>query len=209
MLLRFSPKTGQLRKLPNSDQFFKNYDRMLALLALLTHLCPTTLEESVAKTIREKYGSPKVADLFGACSPKFISPQHPNFDVAGPSENPIKHQAKVLESTVEGLEAQKELRSYLKLYTCIPVSKLVSFGNDPLLLLRLKLSSRQLEMEDVNKPSTATHKSALDIHYFLEDGEIVHIDEAEKQRRFENYFLAQTVQSYEIRKEANSVDVLV
>ena len=187
---------------------------MIALLALLTHVCPTTLEESVAKTIREKYGSPKVGDLFGACSPKFISPQHPNFDVAGgPCDNPIKHQSKVLESTLEGLEAQKELRSYLKLYTCLPVSKLVGFGNDPLMLMSLKLSSRQLEMEDTGKDiqptsmTATTYKSALDFHYFLEDDEIIHVDEAEKQRRFENYFLAQTVQSYEIRKEANSVDV--
>ena len=152
-----------------------------------------------------------MGELFGACSPKFISPQHPNFDVAGgPSDNPIKHQSKVLESTLEGLEVQNELRSYLKLYTCLPVSKLVNFGIDPLMLMSLKLSSRQLEMEDANTPTSMTAvtlKSALDFHYFLEDDEIIHVDEAEKQRRFENYFLAQTVQSYEIRKEANSVDV--
>jgi len=182
---------------------------MLALLALLTHLCPTTLDESVAKTIREKHGSPKVGDLFTACSPKFISPQHPNFDEAGPSEHPIKHQSKVLESTLEGLEAQKELRSYLKLYTCIPVSKLASFGNDPLLLMSLKVTSRRLEMEDVMKPSTATPKSSLDIHYYLEDDDIIHIDEAEMQRRFENYFLTQTTQAYEIRKEAMSIDAMM
>lgn len=180
---------------------------MLALLALLTHLCPTVLEESIAKTIREKYGSPKVVDLFVGCSPKFISPQQPDFGVPGLTENPVKHQIKLFEASLEGAEAYQELRSYLKLYTSIPVSKLVSFGIDPLSLMCLKLSSRQLESEDSSKPSTATYKSSLDIHYFLEDDDTVHIDEAEKQRRFENYFLAQTVQSYDIRKEANNVDI--
>ena len=202
----FVGQTGQLRKLPNSEQFFKNYDRMLALLALLTHLCPTTLEESLSKTIREKYGAPKIVDLYVACSPKFICPHQPDFNAPGPAENPVKHQGKLFEASLEGVEAQQELRSYLKLYTSIPVSKLESFGIEPLSLTSLKLATRQLEMEDVSKPSSATFKSALDIHYFLEDDSTVHIDEAEKQRRFENYFLAQTMQSYDIRKEANSIN---
>jgi translation initiation factor 3 subunit L len=45
--------------LPGSDQYFKNYDRMIALLAICTHLCPSSgvVEESIAKVIREKHGS--------------------------------------------------------------------------------------------------------------------------------------------------------
>mmetsp|Transcript_67899 Transcript_67899/g.196553 ORF Transcript_67899/g.196553 Transcript_67899/m.196553 type:complete len:528 (+) Transcript_67899:132-1715(+) len=207
-------KTGELRKQPNSDQFFKNYDRMIAVLAILVQLCPSTniLDENISKVIREKHGSAhvKMTDLLVACLPKFIHPQQPDFSKAGPTENPVKHQMKLLEqSCLEGSNAHKELRSYLKLYTSIPVSKLESFGNDPLSLMSLKLATRQMEMEDKSKPSSATYKSALDIHYFLEDDETVHIDAAEKQRRFENYFLAGTVQSYEIRKNANIINTEV
>ena len=41
------------------------------------------------------------------------------------------------------------------------------------------------------------------------DDEIVHVDEAEKQRRYENYFFGQATQTYDIRKTANSIDTTV
>merc|ERR1712232_27464 len=56
-------KTGQLRKLPNFEQNGKLYDRMIALLAILTHVCPVAqsggylIEDSILRTIREKHGS--------------------------------------------------------------------------------------------------------------------------------------------------------
>jgi len=251
-------QTGQLRKLPNSDQFFKNYDRMIALLAICVHVCPNPsnsnhLEESIAKTIREKHGAQLSKDafteLFVFCSPKFISPFIPDFTQPPPSspgapwvENALKHQVRLLEHYELAPQATfRELRSYLKLYTSISMSKLVSFGNDPVSLLALKLFMRQLESDKsstaestpllasaVTQEATSTsvapswknasYKSALDVHYYLVaeeeekkkgDDATVHIDGAEKQRQFENYFLAQTVQSYDIRKEANAIGMAV
>jgi len=230
-------KTGQLRKLPNSDQFFKNFDRMIALLALCTHLCPNSnLEESITKAIREKHGAQLSKEAYGeifvGCSPKFISPFLPDFSQPGLiMDNAVKHQVRLLEQNELASQTTfRELRSFLKLYTSISVSKLEAFGIDRKTLVALKLFSHQLESdthslaaESSSSSSTpystsdesssvslswknATPKSALDIHFYLEDDEIVHIDEAEKQRRFENYFLGQIVQSYDIRKEANSIE---
>lgn len=221
-------KTGQLRKLPNSDQFFKNFERMIALLALCTHLCPNhSLEESITKTIREKHSAQlskeAYTELFVFCSPKFISPFLPDFSQPSPApiENSHKHQIRLLDQHEFSPQATfRELRSFLKLYTSISVAKLVTFGNDPISLMGLKLYSRQLEsiqdpvdstvQEATYVPSlkNATYKTALDIHYYLSDDNTVHIDGAEKQRRFENYFLGQIVQSYEIRKEAHAIEAL-
>lgn len=201
---------------------------MIALLALCTHLCPNhSLEESITKVIREKHGTQlskeAYTELFVFCSPKFISPFLPDFSKSSPFpiENAHKHQVRLLDQHELAPQATfRELRSYLKLYTSISVAKLVSFGNDPLSLLSLKLHSRQLEsnqdpvdsniQETAYVPSfkNASYKSALDIHYYLSDDDTVHVDAAEKQRRFENYFLGQIVQSYEIRKEANSIDLV-
>jgi translation initiation factor 3 subunit L len=188
---------------------------MVALLAICTHLCPqATVEESIAKVIREKYGSQlskeAYTDIFVFCAPKFVSPAIPDFGSANnvPTENAYKHQVQLLEQELSCQAAFGKLRSYLKLYTSIPASKLVNFGNEELTLCSLKLKLRQLESTNSTVPSlnAATLKSALDIHYYLEgDGDIVHIDAAEKQRRFENYFLGQIVQSYEIRKDANAI----
>lgn len=109
-------KTGQLRKLPNADQLSKNYDRMIALLAICTHLCFAAgtsgtsqdavssslsgssstgggiVEEPIARVIREKHGGQlsskdsAYTDLFVFCAPKFVSPQV--FDFFNTSGNP-------------------------------------------------------------------------------------------------------------------------
>lgn len=213
---------------------------MIALLAICTHLCPNIsnsnhFEESIAKAIREKHGAQlskeAIAELFVFCSPKFISPFLPDFTQPPPSmpgsgpwvENALKHQVRLLEQNELAPQSTfRELRSFLKLYTSISVSKLVSFGNDPVSLVALKLFMRQLESNTAvveaaaagNEATTsivpswknATYKSAMDIHYYLVDDDTVHVDEPEKERRFENYFLGQIVQSYDIRKEANAID---
>eukprot|EP00934_Nitzschia_sp_Nitz4_P009469 Nitzschia sp. Nitz4//scaffold55_size114948//20290//22050//NITZ4_003886-RA/size114948-snap-gene-0.167-mRNA-1//1//CDS//3329554485//9459//frame0 len=205
-------KTGLLRKLPNSDQYYKNYDRMLALLAICTHLCPqSSLEESLVRSMREKHGGQLAkeayVELFQFCAPKFVSPVIPDFTKPGvPIESAQKHQIKMLENELKPQPTFKELRGFLKLYTSMEVSKLVNFGNDEVSLMALKLNSRQLESDSVPSLKAASVKSALDIHYYLDNDKMVHIDAAEKQRRFENYFLGQTVQSYDIRKDANAIN---
>ena len=207
-------KTGQLRKQRNSDQLYKNYDRMVALLAIVTELCPqqNLVEEGIAKVIREKHGAALAKDsyteLFTFCAPKFVSPVIPNFHKTGPTENVPKLQVNLFESEIASQSTYRELRSYLNLYTSIGVSKLTSFGNDEKSLLCLKSKMRQWESNNVDAPSLkdASLKSALDIHFYLEDDEIVHIDEAEKQRRFENYFMSQSAQCFDIRNDACAVD---
>mmetsp|Transcript_55227 Transcript_55227/g.83536 ORF Transcript_55227/g.83536 Transcript_55227/m.83536 type:complete len:520 (+) Transcript_55227:127-1686(+) len=205
-------KTGQLRKLPNSDQLFKNYDRMIALLAIVTHLCPACpIEEALAKTIREKHGgqlskdSAGYGDLFVYCSPKFISPAIPDYSTKDfPMEtNAYKHQVQLLEKELDCQSTFRQLRSYLKLYTSLNVDKLVGFGNDRVTLTSMKLVQRQLETSENGDGGTSL-KSAMDIHYYVQE-DTISIDEAEKQRRFENYFLGQVEQSYEIRKDVNAI----
>lgn len=191
---------------------------MIALLAICTHLCPQAnnlVEENISKVIREKHGGQlnkeAYSDLFVFCAPKFVSPVVPNFEVASSThtENAYKHQVQLLEQELGCQKGFRTLRSYLNLYTSIAVSKLVNFGNDELTLASLKLKLRQHESTGVPSLHEATQKSALDIHYYLEDDEVVHVDEAEKQRRFENYFLGQIVQSYDIRKDANAINATV
>mmetsp|Transcript_28046 Transcript_28046/g.68303 ORF Transcript_28046/g.68303 Transcript_28046/m.68303 type:complete len:96 (+) Transcript_28046:1-288(+) len=88
------------------------------------------------------------------------------------------------------------------------VSNLTSLGNDEKTLSSLKLKMRQWESNNADAPSLkdASLKSALDIHFYLENDEVVHIDEAEKQRRFENYFMSQSGMSFDIRKDACAID---
>jgi len=103
----------------------------------------------------------------------------------------------------------------MKLYTSIPVSKLAAFNdikNEEITsyLTSFKHKMQQLENnipleddEDATEGSTnpldGKIGTALDIHYYLV-GDVVHVDEAEKPRQFEAYFLSQIAQSEEILK---------
>lgn len=204
-------KTGQLRKLPGLDQFNKQYDRMLALLAILQYVCPTqgVLEDHLARLIREKHAARLDAassyeDWFQ--SPKFVSVD-PNVPV-------FRQQVQHFLQEVEPAVANLQLRSYLKLYTSLPVEKLAKFHDKSVeefmpRLMAYKLRTRQLERTASNDSFVeGAWKVALDIHYYIVDN-VVNIDEAEKQRRFENFFVAQIAQASAVCKEAKTIDPVV
>ena len=244
---------------------------MIAILAICTHICPCSKqllssssavgmdEPSLSKYIREKHGSPLskecYTDIFVSCAPKFIAPAVPyyydttsNTLVAHPLEHAYKTQVRLLDQRELSTHSSfRKLRSYLKLYTSIPVRKLQSFFSpsstttttttDELvdtysteeLLLSFKVTMNQVESIVISKQgndtattegtsngssttnamiqlksSSTSTSSALDIHYYL-DMDTVHVDEAEKQRRFENYFVAQIIQNLELHSKVQEV----
>ena len=85
-------QTGQLRKIPGSEQFNKLYDRMIALLAILSHVCPSApVDDSVAYAVRDKHaaglskiesGEEGYEELFIYACPKFVSPAVPDYKSA-------------------------------------------------------------------------------------------------------------------------------
>lgn len=108
----------------------------------------------------------------------------------------------------------------MKLYTSISLDKLAAFNDTASkdflpLLLSYKHKMRQLEGKafagtDENASSLLDGKmgSALDIHYYIVN-DMVHIDEAEKQRRFENFFMAQISQNTDICKDLEIMSTVV
>jgi translation initiation factor 3 subunit L len=210
------------------EQYQKLFDRMVALLAILIHACPITvptIPDSILRLVREKHGKQwnKIEageegyeDLFIFACPKFICPAVPDYTQATTATNTTaittpqdayKLQVKHFMNEMAPQPTFRKLRSYMKLYTSISVSKLAAFNDVPQeheflpLLLCYKHKMRQLQQHDNDDASTTSDLgTALDIHYFIHN-DMVHVDEAEKQRRFENYFLAQIHQNEEIRKD--------
>merc|ERR1712032_968267 len=185
-------KTGQLRKLPNFEQNGKLYDRMIALLAILTHVCPVAqsggylIEDSILRTIREKHGSQlgKIdtasigngagtgntsgssstavgiegyEELFVYASPKFISCALPDYSQSNKENyhDAYKTQVKRFMYEMSSQQSSRKVRSYLKLYTSIGVSKLASFNDMDVekdflpLLLSYKHKMRQIENANI------------------------------------------------------------
>jgi translation initiation factor 3 subunit L len=201
-------KSGSVRH----DQFNKQYERILSLLAVLQQICPglhSAGEESVWRAVREKHGSKiEAATSFEEWfqSPKFIA--------ADPASGTIhRQQVDIFNQEMKPVAAGKNLRSYLKLYTSLPVQKLANFHDVSVpdfvpLLLSYKARLRQKERGDGDSYSAGTPKSALDIHYYVEN-DTVFVDEAEMQRRFETYFASQIAQTCEIRQEVVAIDPIV
>lgn len=208
-------KTGQFRKIAGSDQFGKLHDRMVALLAIVTHLCPAaphSLDEALVKTIREKHGGQlakmeegglaSYESLFVFGSPKFITPTALDATLG----DNYKLQVRQFNKQMAAQHESHKLRSYMKLYTSIETQKLAAFHDQSdetftSLLLSYKHQMRQEEAD-------GEFREALDIHYHL-NGNMVNVDEAEKQRRFEDYFMKEIRQNMEIRKDVEQISTVI
>jgi translation initiation factor 3 subunit L len=201
---------------------------MIAFLAILYHITPAArMEDVILKAIRDNHGNQlsKIEagedgyeDLFLFAAPKFIHPAVPDYGQPQPAtlaQDVSTLQVKQFMSEMSQQQIYRKLRSYMKLYTSIPVSKLAAFNdikNEEITsyLTSFKHKMQQLEntipleddedaAEGSTNPLDGKIGTALDIHYYLV-GDVVHVDEAEKPRQFEAYFLSQIAQSEEILK---------
>lgn len=216
-------QSGSYKKIVGVEQFTKLFDRMIALLAIITHACPSygLVDESVSTAVRERHGNQlsKIEageegyeDMFIYACPKFINPAVPQYEDAltkgseHAHDTAYKLQVNHFMNEMANQQTMMKLRSYMKLYTSISVEKLgrlVSEEDFVSLLLSYKQKTRQLECAD---GGTEIYGTVMDIHYFIKDG-IVHVDEAEKQNRFENYFISQITQSSDIMKNVEGISV--
>jgi translation initiation factor 3 subunit L len=220
-------KSGTYKKIVGVEQFTKLYDRMIALLAIITHACPSygLVDDSVSNAVRERHGvqlskieagEEGYEDLFIYACPKFISPAVPAYEDALTKESTSAHDAAYklqvnhFMNEMSNQQTMMKLRSYMKLYTSISVEKLgrlVKEEDFEALLLSYKQKTRQVECSDVDGGDEGEVRgSVMDIHYFIKDG-IIHVDEAEKQNRFESYFMSQISQSSDIMKDVESISV--
>lgn len=112
---------------------------MHALLAIALTMYPMRIDESIHLQLREKYGDkmlrmqkgdPQVyEELFSYSCPKFLSPVVPNYDNVHPNyhKEPFLQQLKVFADEVQQQAQLSTIRSFLKLYTTMPVAKLAGF----------------------------------------------------------------------------------
>lgn len=223
-------RAGEYKNMAGSDQFQKLFDRMVALLAIITHVCPANglVGETLSQTIIEKHGKQlsKIEageegyeDLFIFACPKFVTPSVPSYELAlteGPSAGPhgqdaYKLQVKHFMNEMANQQTMRKLRSYMKLYTSISVEKLgrlVMEEDFISILVSYKRKMRQIENKvgEDGDSLTGSVGTVMDIHYFITD-DMIHVDEAEKLHRFENYFISQISQGSEIMSNIDAISV--
>lgn len=141
-ILLYIQRTKQLfaSKTYQHDQINKQTDQMYHLLAICLVLHPQCIDESIQQTLREKsyhekmykmqYGDlQEFENSFVYACPKFLSPYPPPIDSPPDdySKEAIQHQTSVFMEEVAQQKMLPTIRSYLKLYTTLPLSKLATF----------------------------------------------------------------------------------
>lgn len=195
---------------------------MVALLAILSHICPTSVvDDAIATIVRDKHsnnlskiesGEEGYEDLFVFACPKFVNPAVPDYSQALKpgcpavpyGQDAYKLQVQHFMNEMAAHASLRRMRSYMSLYTSIEVQQLASFNDmsveqfEPWLAC-FKHKMRQLERGAAagGAADSAGDKvgTAMDIHYNVA-GNVVHVDEAEKTRRFETFFMKQ-IQNYD------------
>ncbi|KAI8850621.1 RNA polymerase I-associated factor PAF67-domain-containing protein [Chytridium lagenaria] len=184
----------------------KKCEQMYALLVMAVTLMPQRIDENVHTAMREKYGEqlaklqkegeeslPVYEELYLFACPKFISPAPPKFDeVQNMSQAPTQLQLRVYLDDIRQQILVPTIRSYLKLYTTLRISKLASFlDKSPeelrteLLCYKHKTSQRRYESGSVLDGDYATN---FDLDFHIKD-DMIHIVESKAGRRIGDWFI--------------------
>jgi len=190
------------------DMMLKKQEQMYALLAIATTVCITQrvpLEEGVINSLREKYGEKMSKlqqgdvhiydELFSYACPKFVTPAAPDYDdsSANLNQEAYRMQLKMFLTEVASLNMIPTLRSYLKLYTTIPIGKLADLMElEPEKLRQnltcMKQKTRVLEWRGGASALDGTWVNISDVDFTV-NGDMIHVQDFKPPRRDGEYFL--------------------
>ncbi|CAG2221141.1 EIF3L [Mytilus edulis] len=204
------------------DQITKMNDKMYTLLAQCLVLHPMRIDESVHSQLREKFADKMLrmqkGDIeeftsnFSFACPKFLSPVPPNYDT--PSvvnhKEPFMLQHKVFIDEVQQQILLPTIRSYLKLYTTLPLSKLAGFMEMPVEELKTHLMCFKHKMKNVvwTKGTSGLEgefQSASEVDFYI-DKDMIHIADTKVARRYGDFFIRQIHKFEEITRSLKQVN---
>merc|ERR1712079_122106 len=194
----FQTKTYQ------NDQINKQTDQMYVLLAICLVLHPKRIDESIHSMLKEKNYSEKInkmqaGDLseFEACfafaCPKFLSPVPPSLDdkkdnADSMHKEPLRLQQKVFVDEVRQQMILPTIRSYLKLYTSMPMDKLAKYLDISVDELEKHLLCFKHKMRNIvwTKGVSALEgefQTESEVDFYI-DKNMIHIADTKVDRRF-------------------------
>jgi len=214
----FQSKTYQ------NDQINKQTEQMYSLLSMCLVLHPQRIDEAIQSTLREKNLAEKIGRMargdineFSSCfsyaSPKFVSPVGPPLDAVAQNYHmePTNVQLKVFQDEVEQQIQIGIIRSYLKLYKTIPVSKIAHFNGmtpedftDSLLCFKHKMMNKVWTKGTSGLSGELQSDSEVD---FFIDAEMIHIADTKVDQRYGDFFIRQIHKLEEVGRGLNKVKV--
>jgi len=193
---------------------------MYALLAIAISLCPQRIDENIHSALRDRYFDKMnrlqrgdeicFKELFCVACPKFISPA-PSFGHQDDSSHSgispeTQHQLNIF--FLDEVRQQifiPTLRSYLKLYTTINISKLAHFLELDQESLRTQLMCVKHKTRNLvgNGSTSVSNWNSPDVDFYV-DQAMIHIANTKVTRRYSDYFIKHIVKFQEIISELES-----
>lgn len=208
----FQPKSFQ------HDLVLKQNEQMLNILAMVLTLCPQHVDEVVNSQLKDRC-SDKMArlqrgdlkayeEMFMYSCPKFISSIPPDYESLPEnySKEPTLYQTSVFMAEIEQQLILPVVRSYLKFYTTMPLSKLAAFMELDESTLRQQLLRFKHKTRSLVSTSKGTHhlsgemQSSSDLDFYM-DGEMIHIADTKMARRYGDFFIRQIHKLEEILRK--------
>jgi len=211
-VLLYVQRTKQMfqTKSYQNDLINKQTDQMYTLLSICLVLHPQRIDESLQQTLREKPYVEKMNKMqrgemeeFEACfthaCPKFLSPIPPSFDIMSNDpdayKEPQRLQLRVFMEEVSQQRMCPTIRSYLKLYTTMPLDKMAGFMNMPPEIFRNHLLAFKHKMKNVvwTKGTSGLEgefQSGSEVDFFI-DKNMIHIADTKVARRYGDFFIRQ------------------
>ncbi|CAH1793502.1 unnamed protein product [Owenia fusiformis] len=208
-ILLYIQRTKQMfqNKVNLYDQINKQNEQMYTLLAICLTLHPMRIDESVHSQLREKFGDrmlrmqkgemAEFENSFAYACPKFLSPVPPNYEAGQTNyhKEPYALQLKVFLDEVAQQSLLTTVRSYLKLYTTLPISKLAAFMDTTEDELRTHLMCFKHKMKNIvwtqgTSGLKGEFQSASEVDFYI-DGDMIHIADTKVARRYGDFFIRQ------------------
>lgn len=219
----FQTKTYQ------NDQINKQTEQMYVLLAICLVLHPQRIDESLHSMLKEKNYADRMnkmqtGDLaefeasFTFACPKFLSPVPPSIEVgAGQTpesvamvhKEPLKLQLKVFMDEVKQQMLLPTIRSYLKLYTSMPLEKLAKYMNTTVDELENQLLCFKHKMMNVVWSKGVSglggeFQSESEVDFYI-DKNMIHIADTKVDRRYGDFFIRQIHKFEELNRGTKAI----
>jgi translation initiation factor 3 subunit L len=217
-ILMFINRSKQyLSRLYQADQISKKTEHMHTLLAIAISLCPQRIEENIHSAIRDKLNKLQRGDEaflkeFSMACPKSISASpiyaHDDSSPAQNSETLHRLWCFLGGSFQEQFRQQQQyiptLRSYLKLYTTIKISKLSQIMEIDEETLRTQLICFKHKTRNIawngGPLLSGTWSSSSEIDFYI-DQDMIHIVSNRVSRRNSEFFIKYIIKFEEILSE--------
>ena len=209
-----------------NDQINKQTDQMYNLLAICLVLHPQRIDEAIQSNLREKAIADKMTKMsrgdsnefkqcFSFACPKFLNPIPPSYDLQNPTNgnyiDPLEQQLKVFLDEVQQQQQIGVMRSYLKLYTTMPMEKMAAFQDlseedfrNSLLCFKHKM--RNMVWTKGTSSLQGDFQSDSEVDFYI-DKNMIHIADTKVAQRYGDFFIRQIHKLEEVNRSLSMVKI--